>query len=90
MFTRSTNLITSDEGFSVRVLGRVGLEYREGDRSAFVDSEVLVVGIMVRSGSLSHWDAPYESETITGGRKEKIINNICRAFAFAGEPVVLR
>jgi hypothetical protein len=36
-----TNVITSSQGFSVEVLGRTGLRYTEGARSAWIDSEVL-------------------------------------------------
>lgn len=35
------NLIESDAGFSVEVLGQTGIRYSEGGRTAFVDSEVL-------------------------------------------------
>jgi hypothetical protein len=45
MFTiPRTNVVSSDEGFSVEVLGRIGIEYREGGKSMFADSEVLAVG----------------------------------------------
>ena len=36
------NIVESSDGFSVEVLGRTGLLYREGDRKMFVDSEVLM------------------------------------------------
>jgi hypothetical protein len=36
------NVIQSDEGFSVEVLGRTGLLYTEGSKSLHIDSEVLV------------------------------------------------
>jgi hypothetical protein len=43
MFTiPKINVVAGDEGFSVEVLGRTGIEYREGGNAAFVDSEVLV------------------------------------------------
>ena len=42
MFTSPRpNLYESSEGFSVEVVGRTGLRYREADREMFVDSEVL-------------------------------------------------
>ena len=38
---RDTICTESSDGFSVEVLGRTGLRYREGDRQMFVDSEAL-------------------------------------------------
>jgi hypothetical protein len=35
------NVIESSTGFSVRVLGRTGMRYTEGERSVWIDSEVL-------------------------------------------------
>jgi len=43
-FTPRVNLIASDEGFSIEVLGRTGIEYREGERAMIVDAEVLAPG----------------------------------------------
>jgi hypothetical protein len=43
MFTiPRNNVIESDEGFSVEVLGRTGLLYTEGARSLQIDSEILL------------------------------------------------
>jgi hypothetical protein len=35
------NLFVSDEGFSVQFLGRDGIEFKEGEKSMRVDSEML-------------------------------------------------
>lgn len=35
------NVIACDEGFSVEVLGHIGLTYTEGPRRMFIDSELL-------------------------------------------------
>jgi hypothetical protein len=35
------NVVESDEGFSIEVLGRTGIKYTEGEKTMFVDSEVL-------------------------------------------------
>ncbi len=40
-FIPRTNVVESDEGLSVEVLGRTGLRYVEGDRVLLLDSEVL-------------------------------------------------
>jgi hypothetical protein len=81
------NLVVSDEGHSVEVLGRTGIEYREGSRSCFVDSEVLVIGIAVYQKSIKSWLPPHDHEEITAEHKQRIIENICRAFEFQNEPV---
>ena len=38
------NVIVSDEGFSVKILGKVGLRYKEGSKTMFIDSEVMAAG----------------------------------------------
>jgi hypothetical protein len=49
-------VIESDEGFSVEVLERVGMLYREGDKSILIDSEV-VTGptVLMNSRSIREW-----------------------------------
>jgi len=81
-----TNLVASDDGFSVEVLGRTGLTYREGNRSMFVDSEVMAgpSGLLVYSSSIGKWDPPFDSELISEAVKVKIISNIRDAFRFQG------
>ena len=90
MFTLSKpNMITSDEGYSVEILGRTGLEYREGNKSMFVDSEVLGVGhgIVIFSRSMRTWRAPNENEVITEKKRGDIIKNIRLAIEFQKQPV---
>jgi hypothetical protein len=83
------NVVASDEGFSVEVLGRTGIEYREGGRSAFVDSEVLAVGhgIAVFKDSIRAWRPPHDHEEMTAGDKQRIIENVRRAIEFQQGPV---
>lgn len=68
------NIVESDEGFSVEVLGRTGLRYVEGDRALNVNAEVLAgpSGIMLYSQSVDAAD------------KVRIIENIRAAFKFRG------
>lgn len=48
-----------NSGFSVEVLGRTGLRYREGTSSAFADSELLVdASSWVIGDSVKYWEAP--------------------------------
>lgn len=74
------NVVESDEGFSVEVLGRTGILYREGDHVMFVDSEVLArSGIAVWRNRIKNWREPYQDETIDESKRVQIIENIRRA-----------
>ena len=64
MFTSSRpDLYESSDGFSVEVLGRTGLRYREEGRQMFVDSEVLTgpSGMAVYKDTIQKWDPPYDN-----------------------------
>jgi len=76
------NLYESSDGFSVEVLGRIGLRYREGDRQMFVDSEVLTgpTGMAVYKDTIQKWDPPYDKVPVTDSDRERILNNIRDAF----------
>jgi hypothetical protein len=87
MFTSpQPNIFESSDGFSVEVLGRTGLCYREGDRKMFVDSEVLMgpSGMAVYRTSIARWDAPHHNESIEKVDRERILENIRDAFRFQG------
>jgi hypothetical protein len=82
------NLIVSENGFSVEVLGLTGVEYREGERKTFVDSEILATkGIAIFSKSIKRWDTSLKSTEISLEEKQMIIKNIADAIAFMGEEV---
>jgi Immunity protein 74 len=88
MFTiPRTNVIESDAGYSVEVLGRTGMICREGGRSAFVDSEVLAPGkgIAIFTDSIKKWDSASGEESIGVTEKERIITNIKTAMDFKKE-----
>jgi hypothetical protein len=77
------NVIESDEGFSVEVLGRTGLLYKEGNKSIRIDSEILNQDeIAVIQESIRTWGPPYSQETIDDNKRDLIMENIRRAFAF--------
>jgi hypothetical protein len=80
------NLIESDSGFSIEVLGRTGMRYVEGDRSMFVDSEVLAKpGAMALWGeTIKGWDPPHAAEVVGPDDRRRIIENIRRAFESQG------
>lgn len=81
----------SDSGFSVEVLGRTGLEYREGNRVMFVDSEVLVTrGIAVFTHTIVRWKPPFDGEQVTYSKKQQIIANIIAAFTFFGKVAIMQ
>lgn len=80
------NVIQSDEGFSVEVLGRTGLLYTESSRQLHIDSEVLAgpSGLLIYEASIKSWNPPHEREIIDGAKRESIVENIRRAFRFRG------
>jgi hypothetical protein len=82
------NVIESSDGFSVEVLGRTGIRYVEAGRSLLVDSEVLAGtnGIMVVANSMRDWNSRSYARIDIVERK-RIIDNICRAFAWSGEKI---
>jgi hypothetical protein len=87
MFTKSgPNLVTSDEGWQVKVLGRTGIEYTDGDRKMRVDSEILAgpAGMVVYSSSIRTWLPPYEAEHVSDAVRARIVQNIQRSFKFEG------
>jgi hypothetical protein len=87
------NVIESDEGFSVEVLGQTGLSYSEGTKTLRVDSEVLGPGpraLVVFTNSIKRWDAPHDTKSIDDASKKRIVDNIRRAFEFRGLEIALR
>jgi len=87
MFTSPRpNLYESSEGFSVEVLGRTGICYREGAKKLFVDSEVLMgsEGMGIYKSSIKHWKSPAGAEDISDEERDHIVENIREAFRFQG------
>lgn len=90
MFTApKVNVVSCEEGFSVEVLGRTGIEYREGCKSVFVDSEILATGhgIVVFKNSIKAWRPPHDKEELTAAQRQRIIENVRRAIEFRKQPV---
>lgn len=85
------NLILSRRGFSVGVLDRSKLLYSEDDRYLVVEIELLVgqVLLAVYSDSIDHWQPPYETEEIEEQEKNRILNNLERAFAYDGAKIAI-
>jgi hypothetical protein len=77
-----TNVVESDDGVVVEVLGRTGIRYRERDRSCFVDSEVLAVpAVAVWPSGIRNWESPHQHKPLTDEDRERILANIAAAFA---------
>jgi hypothetical protein len=78
------NVIQSDEGFAVEVLGRVGLLYTEGRRTVHLDSEVIngPHGLVLYTSSIRQWDPPNSGESINAAERDRIVQNIRAAFRF--------
>src|SRR5689334_10791859 len=79
------NVIESSTGFSVRVLGRTGMKYTEGERSAWIDSEVLAKprAIAMFKATIRAWDGPDLGE-VSATERDRIAGNIKRAFDACG------
>lgn len=79
------NVIASTEGFSVKVLGQVGLRYTEGTRSVWIDSEVLAEPrtIAISTKTIRFWEG-LEPGEVRDKDRDRIVNNIKRAFEACG------
>jgi hypothetical protein len=79
------NVIESSAGFSVSVLGRVGLRYQEGDRSIRINSEVLAAprGIVMLKDSIKYWEGPNPGK-VSDADLDRIVSNVKRAFEACG------
>lgn len=89
MFTSPrANVIESDEGFSVQILGFSGMKYSEGEKVLKIHSEVLAnADIVIYMYSIKHWQPPFDNETISENEKNRIVSNIERAIKFKGHNI---
>lgn len=65
----------------VKLTGRAGLIYKEGDKSMLVDSEMLVgpqIDMVVFTDSIKAWQSPNESEPVSQEDKARIMENITK------------
>lgn len=76
------NFLRRNRPFSVKVLGRAGLRYSEGNRHMIIDGEMLVgpTAWVVYTDSITHWEAPYDAERIGAEKKLEIVENIRSTF----------
>jgi hypothetical protein len=80
------NVIVSSSGFSVKVLGRTGMRYTEGQGSVWIDSEVLAKpgSIALYKDSIRAWENPDGSAPVNDADRGRIVENIKRAFESCG------
>ncbi len=82
------NVIASDQGFSIEVLGQVGLRYEEEGKTIFVDSEVLAPGarasMIIWPSRMDRWDPPHADEAVDADTRQRIVERIREAFRFRG------
>jgi hypothetical protein len=86
MFTiLKPNVITSDEGFSVEIMGRTGIQYQDCNSIVAVDGEALAgpAGFMIYRESV-RIIGPSKHMEIKEAERDVIIENIRRAFEFRG------
>ena len=84
MFTiPRVNVIQSDDGFSVEVLGRTGVRYAEHSKSMKIDSEVLAgpSGLVLYTRTIKKWD---DGDIVDNSTRQRIVENIRAAFRFRG------
>lgn len=84
------NVIESDTGFSVEMLGRTGMEYREGDKIMFIESEIAMTDVptvAIWKDSIRAWKPPQDKEQITETKRMEILKNICAAKKWRGTQV---
>jgi hypothetical protein len=89
--TPRINVIESDSGYSIEVLGRDGMRYTEDGRTMFLDSEVLATpaSIAMHPASVKRWDAPHDAVVVDATERERIIDNIRQAFESQGYRLVV-
>ena len=81
-----TNVIQSDEGYSVEVLGPAGLRYSDANRVLFIDSVMLAGsdGVIVYSRSVKVESSINASSSVDAADLKQVIENIREAFRFRG------
>jgi Immunity protein 74 len=80
------NVIDSSAGFSVKVLGRNGMRYREGRKSVWMNSEVLSKprAMLLYKNSIKNWESPDDQVQLNDDERNRIVENIKRAFEACG------
>jgi hypothetical protein len=79
------------DGASVVLIDRFAIRYREGERSMLIEQDLQSDRLLVaiERASMRAWEPPHQRETVSEGQKDKIIENLRRAFATRGYRVML-
>jgi hypothetical protein len=81
-YSPRVNVVESDAGFSLETPGIIGMEYREGQRTMAVDSEILVTDeptVAIWKDRIRAWKPPHDKEEISEEKRVRILRNICAA-----------
>jgi hypothetical protein len=76
------NVVESESGFSIEFLGRTGMEYRESDKTMFVESEILMTDvptIAIWKDHIREWRPPHEKQQVSDAKRTEILKNISAA-----------
>jgi hypothetical protein len=86
------NLIVSRNGFSVEVRAPSAIRYNEAGMKIEVFAEMLVAPepkIAVRRRDIRSWQDPHHQVEVTESERDRIVENIRRAFEFKGWVLVV-
>jgi hypothetical protein len=84
------NVIESDIGFSIELLGRTGIEYREDGKVMFVESEILMTDlptVALWTDRIQKWRPPHDSEKLSEEKRAEILGRICAALKWRNTQV---
>jgi hypothetical protein len=87
MFKSRRNTISSDEGFTVKILGgRGGVRYTEGDQSVEINSEFSggTRCVILYRNSIVAWASPVGQVAVSEEERSRILRNVRRAFESDG------
>jgi hypothetical protein len=77
-------------GFSIEMLGRTGIQYRESDKRMLVESEILMTDVptvAIWRDRIRSWAPPYEMEEISEQKQTEILKRICAALKWRNTQV---
>lgn len=76
---------------SVSLIDRFSMRYREGDRSLLIEQDLQADPhlVAIERASMVAWEPPHEGEPLSEEDKDRIVENVRRAFATAGYSLML-
>jgi hypothetical protein len=84
------NVIESETGFSIEMLGRTGIEYRESDKAMFIESEILMTEaptVAIWKDHIRAWKPPHDNEQVSEEKRTEILKNVCAALKWRNTQV---